>query len=212
LLIEFLVEDASTEAFLEVILPKILDRSIFDNCQIHQFGGKDRLLKNLSNRLKGYKNWITDDDKIVVLIDRDRDDCRELKNKIEEIAKDAGLITKSLARDNLKYAVLNRIVIEELEAWYFGDINAICKAYPGVSDNLDKRKGYRDPDSIKGGTAERLKKVLSDAGYHNHQGRLPKTQVAKDIAQYMEPRNNRSESFQIFYTALQEMTSLKKMS
>jgi hypothetical protein len=43
-------------------------------------------------------------------------------------------------------------VVEELEAWFFGDVEAICQADPKVSPHLAKQKGYRDPDAIRGGT------------------------------------------------------------
>ena len=54
-----------------------------------------------------------------VVVDRDSDDCHKLKNKLEDIAKEAGLTTRTSAGS--KWQVVNRIVVEELEAWYFGD-------------------------------------------------------------------------------------------
>ncbi|NET89368.1 MAG: hypothetical protein F6K45_14945 [Kamptonema sp. SIO1D9] len=57
--LEFLVEEYSSQVFLELILPKILDRDITFN--IHPFQGKPDLLKKLPARLKGYKAWITDE-------------------------------------------------------------------------------------------------------------------------------------------------------
>ncbi|BAQ59770.1 hypothetical protein GM3708_175 [Geminocystis sp. NIES-3708] len=51
--LEFLVEEASLKEALQNLLPKILSSEIAFN--IHDFRGKEDLLKKLPNRLKGYK-------------------------------------------------------------------------------------------------------------------------------------------------------------
>lgn len=66
--IEFLVEDLSTEETLCHLLPNILGDSI--TFKIHSFRGKEDLLSQLPNRLQGYKAWIPDDYRILILIDR----------------------------------------------------------------------------------------------------------------------------------------------
>lgn len=88
-----------------------------------------------------------DDYRIVVLIDRDRDDCVELKNSLNKMAVAAGLITKSSSQNT--FHVLNRIAIEEIEAWFFGDANAMRIAYPKLSANFESKASYRNPDNIK---------------------------------------------------------------
>ncbi|MDJ0554455.1 MAG: DUF4276 family protein [Microcoleaceae cyanobacterium MO_207.B10] len=201
--IEFLVEDFSTEETLCHLLPNILGDWITFNT--HSFQGKQDLLSKLPNRLKGYKAWIPDDYRIIILVDRDNEDCQKLKLKLEKIAKDAGFVTKSLAKSKSKkkYQLINRIMIEELEAWFFGDIPALIQAYPKVSKNLDKKAKYCYPDDIKGGTREALQEVLQRKGYH--QGGLEKLKVARDISPYMNPTENTSKSFQVFYRCLLEM-------
>jgi hypothetical protein len=196
--IGFLVEELSTQEFLLQVLPKIFAEKI--SYKIHPFRGKIDLLKKLPSRMRGYKSWLPDDHKIVVLIDRDDDDCIGLKQKLENIAKDCGFITKSMAKNNQNFQVLNRIAIEELEAWFFGDVNAITQAYPTVSKNLDKKEPYRYPDAIKGGTWEALERVLQKAGYHK--GGLEKIKAAREIGLYLNPQNNSSSSFQMFYQGL----------
>lgn len=199
--IEFLVEELSAQEFLFQVLPQILTTNI--TYDIHAFRGKTDLIKKLPSRLKGYKNWISNDYKIVVLVDKDDDDCQELKNELEKIATDTGFITKSTAQVNQPYQVLNRIAIEELEAWFFGDIEAIVKAYPKVSLNLGKQAPYRDPDAIAGGTWEALERVLKKAGYHR--GGLEKVKAAREISQSINPQKNCSKSFQVFYQGLLEI-------
>lgn len=165
--LEFLVEEASLESALTLILPKILPSTVtYVTYKIHAFRGKTDLLAKLPNRLKGYQAWLPPDGKIVVLIDKDRENCLELKQKLEIMAISSGLITKSSCQKDKSFQVLNRIVVEELEAWFFGDVEAICQAYPKVSANLANQQPYRDPDAIKGGTWEALERVLKKAGYH----------------------------------------------
>ena len=81
--------------------------------------------------MRAYARWLPDDWRIFVLVDRDSDDCEALKNELDDAAQAAGLRTAT-SRD-APWQVANRIVIEELEAWYFGDWQAVQRAYPKVS-------------------------------------------------------------------------------
>jgi len=196
--VEFLVEELSTQEALENILPKIFRE--FTSFDIHSYRGKTDLVSKLPSRLKGYKEWIPADWKIVILVDQDRQDCLLLKQNLENIAADAGLITKSRAGGNQNFQVLTRIAVEELEAWFFGDVKAITTAYPKVSPNLATQAKYRNPDAITGGTWEALERVMQKAGYH--QGGLEKVKAAREISAHMNPSDNRSKSFQVFYCSL----------
>lgn len=196
--IEVLVEEPSTEAALLELLPKILGDGTSFRIIVHE--GKPDLLKKLPNRLRGYRAWLPIDWHIVVLIDEDRQDCRELKAHLEKIAVKAGFTTKSSAKIGGQFQVMNRLAIEELEAWFFGDVNAMRQAYPRVSQHLAAKTTYKDPDAIPGGTWEALERLLQKAGYFP--GGLPKIETARTIAKFMNPRDNRSNSFQIFRDGL----------
>ncbi|MEK7721184.1 MAG: DUF4276 family protein [Elusimicrobiota bacterium] len=197
--IEFLVEEPSAEAALNVLLPKILPAGV--GFKIHPYNGKTDLLKKLPARLRGYKTWLPADWKIVVLMDEDRGNCREIKNAMESAGSLAGFATKSVNPGN--FQVLNRIAIEELEAWFFGDFPALVAAYPGVPPTLASRAGYRDPDLISGGTWEKLEKLLQRAGYFA--AGLPKVEAAGEISLHMVPENNKSRSFQVFLSGIKAM-------
>ena len=146
-----LVEEPSMEEFLRILLPRVLPVACgFD---VHPFRDKFNLLRNLESRLRGYARWLPDDWRIVVMVDRDNDDCQEIKARLEAASAAAGLRTRSRA-GGADWQVVNRIVIEELEAWYFGDWQAVRSAYPRVSGSVPERAGYRDPDAIRGGTWE----------------------------------------------------------
>jgi hypothetical protein len=137
--------------------------------------------------------------KIVVLVDKDRSDCLGLKKQMETAAANAGMITKSAAKGGT-FTVLNRIAVEELEAWFFGDVEALATAYPGVSPNLGAKPRYRNPDAISGGTWETLERVLQRAGYFG--GGLSKIEVARNMARHMKAIRNTSGSFKCFAGAV----------
>jgi hypothetical protein len=194
--IEFLLEEHSAEAALRAILPKILSDDVsFD---FHVFEGKHDLLRKLPTRLKGYRLWLPTNWRIMVLIDEDRQNCRELKAQLEKAAHQAGFATKSSATSKGNFQVVNRLAIEELEAWFFGDIEALRTAYPRVSKTLPYRAKYRNPDAIPGGTSEALERLLK----RSYPARLSKTEVAQNIAPNMEPSQNKSKSFQVFVDGL----------
>ena len=194
--IEFFLEEPSAEFALKAILPKIISDNI--SCYFYVFRGKQDLLGNLSTRLKGYRYWMLDDQRIMVLIDEDRQDCLELKAALATIAHEAGLVTKSSATSKSNFQVVNRIVIEELEAWFFGDPKAVRKAFPRVSKTFEHQAKFRNPDAITGGTHEALERLLKR---HYRRG-LTKTVVAQKIASHMEPNCNTSKSFQVFVEGL----------
>lgn len=203
--IEFLVEEVSMEAALNNLLPKILKNDI--SYSIHPFNGKPDLLSQLPNRLKGYRKWLPKDWRIVVLVDQDQEDCRTLKSELENAAKQVGFVTKSGANDPNRFEVLNRLAIEELEAWFFGDPEAIAQAYPGVPMTIGHKARYRDPDAIVGGTWEALERILQKAGYYP--SGMPKVETARNISRYMTPARNRSKSFQVFRDVLLQLCSYK---
>ena len=200
--LEFFVEEPSAEVALRKLLPTMLPD--FVRFDVHSYSGKEDMLKKLPDRLKGIKwRFKTENLRIVVLIDEDREDCHKVKQRLESIAETSELVTKSAVRDGNRFHVLNRVVVEELEAWFFGDIHALRLAYPRVPASLANQTGFRDPDSIKGGTWEALERILRKYGYHR--GGLNKMQAAGDIALHMDPYRNQSKSFQVFRDGITEI-------
>ena len=191
------VEEFSMEAALEQLLPKLLGDIEF---QIIRFQCKDDLLKKSPERLRGYASWLPANWRILVLVDRDDDDCIVLKAELENMAAAAGLLTKTAADNGQCFQVVNRIAIEELEAWFFGDWSAVQAAYPRVPATLPQKAGFRDPDAVAGGTWEALERVLKKAGYFSTG--LRKVELARSVAVHMNPPNNTSRSFQIFAGAV----------
>lgn len=196
------VEEPSMQEALGILLPRLLgDR--YGGITIIDHSSKQRLLTDLPARLAGYAKRLGGEDiRALVIIDRDDDICTDLKATLERIAAQAGLSTKSRPDARGVFRVVNRIVVEELEAWFFGDVPALCKAYPGVSSTLNRKAAYRAPDAIRGGTWEKLLQVLQRAGHYRAAERLPKCEVARRVATFMDPSRNLSPSFQQFVSGL----------
>jgi len=195
--VEVLVEEPSAEAALRILLPRILGAVSFE---VYQHTCKHELMKRLPQRLRGYASWLPDDWRIVVVVDRDDDDCAVLKQQLETMARDAGLRTRASGG---VLQVVNRLAIEELEAWYFGDWEAVVAAWPRVDPDVPSQARYRDPDGIKGGTWEAFERVLQAAGYFK--AGLRKIEAARAVAAHMDPARNRSCSFRALRNALAGM-------
>jgi hypothetical protein len=204
--LEVLVEEPSMESALRVLLPKMIGDLPFE-VVTHQC--KSELLARLPQRLQGYARrrqhdaWFRDHCRIAVVVDRDDGSCDELKASLEEMAAAAGLTTRAKAR-KAPWFVLNRIAIEELEAWYFGDWAAVREAYPRVPPTIPDKAAYRDPDDIRG-TWEHFERVLQGAGYFA--GGLRKIEAAREVAARMIPPRNTSRSFCVLRDALIELSS-----
>lgn len=187
------------EAFLGALLPRLLpaDRTF----ALHPFQGKADLVGKLQARLRGYANWLPEDWRIVVVVDRDDDDCIALKAQLQGMAKRAKLRARS-GVSKQRWQLVNRIAVEELEAWYFGDWFAVCAAYPRVLRSVANQARYRDPDSIAGGTWEAFERVLQRYGYFR--GGLSKIEAARTLGAEMDSQRNRSVSFGHFRDAVLE--------
>ncbi len=186
--LEILVEEPSMEAALRAILPKMIGEMSF---KITQYTDKQTFLNRLPNRLHGYARSLPPSHRIIVVIDRDNDDCRKLKSCIETMAQKAGLRTRQDHRGPAQ--VIVRIAIEELEAWYFGDWQAVQAAYPRARK---PDKYCRAPDAIRGGTWEAFEGVMKKSGYFT--SGLRKIEAATRIAPHIDPARNTSPSFQAF--------------
>lgn len=206
--LEVMVEEESAHRLLRVLLPKIVPDVPF---VVRTFAGKPALLKALPERLRGYARRLVHQPglRVLVLADRDDADCHALKARMENSIADAGLLSLSSAGERVAI-VATRIVIEELEAWFLGDLKALRAVYPRVPANLDRRAAFRDPDAIAGGTWEALERVLQQHGYHS--GGLPKIAIAEGIGPHMNIDNNRSHSFAQFRDGVRRLVEAERVA
>jgi len=186
--LHFFVEEPSAERALKHLLPRIVDCEF----EFFVFNGKPDLLRRLPDRLRSYAGWaVSAGVKVVVVVDRDADDCRELKARLEKMSDQAGLVSSGSGP-----TVLNRIVVEELESWLLGDVEALRRAYPRLPVGLAAQARFRDPENVPGGCWEALEYVLQQHGYY--QVGLSKGRLAEDVAQHMDVENNQAPSFRAF--------------
>jgi hypothetical protein len=199
--VHFFVEEPSMEAFLTSFLPRVIGEIGF---RIYSHQGKRDLLQSLPARLRGYSRWIPHTHRIVVVVDRDDDDCVELKKQLDWAARSADLVTRSAAAGG-RWQLANRIAIEELEAWYFGDWEAVRAAYPRARANVPATARFRDPDAIAGGTWEAFEQVMKAVGYFP--GGLEKVAAAREVGKHMSLLANQSRSFRSFLALLAEVAA-----
>ena len=142
--IEILVEDASGEKLLEALLPKLLgDQGSPHTWRVHSYKGIGRIPKNLKPGTDANKRILLDRlpsalrgygktpgiDAVVVVVDSDRRNC------VEFLAELKALVAACNPAPNTMF----RLAIEEVEAWYLGDQQALRAAYPRVrADVLDR--------------------------------------------------------------------------
>jgi hypothetical protein len=214
---EILVEDASGKLLLEELLPKILGPDGEPHTyRILAYKGigkipkgltpaseprKRILLDQLPRLLRGYgKSLAGQDAAVVVVVDKDRNDCRELKADLLAV-KDAC---------NPAPTTLFRIAIEEIEAWLLGDRAAIARAYKKAKTNVlnryvqDSTCGTWEllADAIHPGGA----KALQKAGWPAPG--IAKCDWARKVGPEMDVDANVSKSFQVFRDGLRRLTGV----
>lgn len=198
--IEFLVEEPSAEETLKHVLPRWIGNRA--QWKLINLGSKYKLLRALPGRLAAYRQRIArgEDLRVIVMVDRDDDDCLLLKQKLEVAAQQAALPTKS-APDQKRFFVVNRIVVEELESWFIGDPAALRKAFPSLPA-IDATKGiFRNPDN--GGDWEALHRFLKKNGIYTSS--YPKIDAARRIAPHLNLKANRSHSFRVFLDGIESL-------
>lgn len=200
--IEILVEDSSGERLLQVLLPQFLGpQGEPHTWRLHAYKGIGRiprglvtnadpakriLLDQLPRLLRGYGNT-PGIDAVVVVLDTDKRDCAAFLGELKTVANAC----------NPRPNILFRLAIEEMEAWYLGDQNALLAAYPRAKQDV-LGKYVQDSacdtwellaDAIYSGGSAAIKK----AGWP-----LPgqvKHEWAAKIGPLMNPEQNISPSF-----------------
>jgi hypothetical protein len=176
----FLLEEPSAKNVLDAILSRIVPADVGWVTIAHR--GKSDLRLSLPRKLM---SWRTPDTYFVVVHDQDSHDCKTLKQELREICQAAG-----------RADTVIRIVCHELEAWYFGDLEAVDQAFPGHGvGQLGSKRRYRDPDAINKPSAE-LERLIP--GFH-------KGLASQAIPEHMLLERNRSRSFQVFVQGLNRL-------
>ncbi|WP_081938571.1 DUF4276 family protein [Burkholderia pyrrocinia] len=148
--IEVLVEDSSGAKLIEYLLPKIV--GVYGEphtWRVHVYKGIGRLPPNLSPKADPAKRALLDQlprllagygrtpgiDAVVVVLDSDRRDCKAFLRELQALA----------AKCNPAPRTIFRLAIEEMEAWFFGDRQALLTAYPRARKEV---LGRYEQDSV----------------------------------------------------------------
>ena len=212
--IEFLVEDSSGEKLLAQLLPRILgEQGASHTWRLKAYKGIGRIPQGLTAKADPAKRMLLDQlprllqgygktpgiDAVVVVLDTDWRDCKDFLQELKSLVQGC----KSAPR------TLFRLAVEEMEAWYLGDREALLRAYPRAKrDVLDRYV----QDSVCG-TWE----LLADAVYPGGTAAIRKAgwplpgQIkhawAEKIGPFMSINQNMSPSFGKFRDGLSRMIS-----
>lgn len=174
----FLLEEKSMQVFLEELLPRLFPTMSF-RCIAHD--GKQDLWKSIPRKLRA---WRTPGVRFIVVRDNDGSDCVELKGRLAERCRASG-----------RADTIVRIACQELEAWYFGDTEALAEVYGTKAVRRISAARRRKPDDI-GSPASELKRIAP--GFQKVRG-------ARQMARVISPDRSRSPSFRALVEALRRL-------
>ncbi len=139
--IELLVEDSSGHRLLDILLPQILGlQGQTHTWRVTSYKGMGRIPKNLNARADPSKRILLDRlrqvlpglgktpgmDAVVIVIDADKRDCKIYLDELKTLAETC----------NPRPTTMFRLAIEEIEAWYLGDVAALMGAYPRAKRSI----------------------------------------------------------------------------
>ena len=213
---EVLVEDMSGKRALDILIPKIIgDQHTFNvipyrgigripkNLTSHTDASKRQLLDQLPKLLRGYGKTFAQyppnyPAAVILVCDLDDKCLRTFRQELFAV------LNGCHPKPETRFC----IAIEEVEAWFLGDIPAIRAKYPKAEVNVLNR--YEN-DSICG-TWELLADVVCNGGSSELKNKgwqavgREKSIWSKSITLRMDVDNNASPSFRYFQKKLRELT------
>ncbi|SJN56523.1 hypothetical protein VR7878_01818 [Vibrio ruber DSM 16370] len=206
---EILVEGKTELTALSILMPKIVGAYGEPHTwKIHKHRGVGQLpadpqlrpnardmtlLHQLPAKLRAYAKIIDEQRVVVVLLDLDDKNSAEFLQQLESL----------LNYCQTPFEARFQFAIEELEAWYLGDVAALQKFNPKIKSQVLEQ--YQQ-DSICG-TWEKLAEADEPTVLNNKKRSTlvmdKKKEWAKKIPLYMEVIDNKSPSFQDFVRCLQ---------
>ena len=208
---QFLIEDQSSAALIEILMKKIPFKNddITFNCKaFNGLGGftkkntvketkSGKLLNDLATYLRGFNKSLQGiPAAIVVVLDNDTRNTENFRAELNSVAQ----------QNIIDVDHVFCIAVEEVEAWLLGDEPAILAAYP--SAKLQPLHAYVQ-DSICG-TWEVLADVVYPGGASKLKKNCPtyievgelKSEWARKIGSHMNIAHNNSTSFKYFVSEI----------
>lgn len=149
------------------------------------------LLDLLPATLRAYASSCEPDEAVLVLVDADDEDCRELKAQLVELAR----------AECPELRVVFRIAVEETEVFYFGDLRALQAAFPAA--DMARARSFSFDSIPPNGTAEEFAEVVGDE--------IPrKVEWAEKMGAKLttRPAANRSPSFQALHAGIAKLVRM----
>ena len=167
------------QELLNGLLPRLYPDLAF---QFLVYEGKSDLEKNIPRKLRaGWPPGV----RFVVLRDNDGADCVQLKQRLLQSCQAAG-----------RGDTLVRIVCQELEAWYLGDLDALAEAFENERlRGIGRKAPFRDPDAVQK-PSKALEKLVPE---------FQKVSGARTMARFLLRERNRSQSFQVLLSGLDKL-------
>lgn len=175
----FLLEEPSMKVFLDQFVPRVFPSLQF-LCIPHE--GKSDLERSVPRKLR---SWTDKRVIFVVLRDNDGANCKLLKKSLVDLCIQAG-----------RPDSLVRIVCQELESWYLGEVKSLADNYRITRKVGQQKNPYRDPDSI--GSPSNLVKILAPD--------FQKIEGARIFGQVLSHHRNASMSLKSFVNGLSRIT------
>lgn len=173
----FLLEEPSMKNLLEGLLPRLFpgwESGVHFLCVPHQ--GKSDLDLSIPRKLSA---WRIPGDRFVIVRDNDNAACRQVKARLLSLCAQSG-----------RPETLVRLVCQELEGWYLGDLAALAMAYGEARlDTPALRKRFRTPDEWQKPSVE-LERLIPT---------FQKGSGARLMGHWLgQEQSNRSRSYQVF--------------
>lgn len=174
-----LLEEYSMKVLLDELLPRLFPELSF-LCVPHE--GKRDLEKSIPRKLKA---WQEPGARFIVVRDNDGGDCGALKQRLLGLCE-GGRIAHTRVR----------IACQELEAWYFGDHQALADVYgERAFRGIAGRARFRDPDAI-----DQPSRALAELAPE-----FQKVSGARAMGARLAADRNTSPSFQAFLNAVRAL-------
>lgn len=180
----FLLEEPSMKHLLDGLLPRLMPGWLAGEhflCVPHE--GKSDLDRSVPRKLAA---WRVPGDRFMVLRDNDAAACHAVKARLVKLCADSG-------RPDTRV----RLVCQELEAWYLGDLDALAQAYGDPRACTPAlRKRFVDPDTWEKPSAE-VQRLLPS---------FQKGQASRRMgAALRDAEHSRSRSFQVFVEGVRRL-------
>ena len=165
---------------LDGLIPRLLPGTVEGQhflCVQHE--GKSDLDRSIPRKLSA---WRFPGDRFVIVRDNDNANCIQLKARFQAVCEANG-----------RPETLVRLVCQELESWYVGDLHALASAFENPKLNTPAlRKRFANPDEWQKPSIEISRLIPA----------FQKGSGARIMAARLSGTGNSSHSFKIFVTGV----------